>query len=760
MLLFVVRIQGQTNCDWGTYADGSGNCVPCREGTYKSNFYTDESFCIDCPVGKWSDERGRTLSDCDVRCPPGYEGNPVYGVGAASICTQCTPGKYYDVAFFHANELDIFCHDCESGKYQPDSGQSACLECDANMKYFVTPYGGFCACIAGAQPSATTSGCDLCPIGSYKTLPGTGSCTKCIDVQGHTMTTESTGSTGGSDCLCPAGYEGELQNGCWPCWPGTYSSYPGNYDRGDQCQYCPLPGQWSGTAAVQCVCNAGYEPWNGQCVGCIAGKYKETISDEPCTQCGPFQTTFVSGGGVATSRQQCECQPGYTSPTSSPDSLCSACPRGKYQIFAFSGQPCQDCPVGGTTVTTGSAFDLDCIADAGYYEVGRVSFLPCAPGTYRTYTAAEGADYSIVSCLQCPYKTTSPLASTSQIDCICSTPEHIAANPPCVCAPGYYLNSTDECEICEAGVYCSGQTKYNCPEHSTSLEGSGSIEECNCIGGWKNSNNQCESCNASSFWSGSECSKCPVNTEAKSFSTDISQCLAAVGYYMQGGVSVQCPVGSTSLGGGDSFSNCTALSGFYTDGLEFHQCVDYSSSSPGSTSIADCLCLPGYEGFAGSGGSCEACGNRYFKADWADGSCTMCHANSATETLNSTAESQCLCLPGYYAAIGSTECLPCEVAKFKTELSNTESCDLCEDFRFFSTTRQVASTSSADCLCDMGRFLKNDECEACGWGFYKEYVGNSACRNCSYGHSTVSSVSTSPDDCVCGRGFQAVGESY
>lgn len=754
-----MRVQGWStiwNCNPGKYLS-YGHCVSCPEGTYKSTYGISINYCVSCPKGKTSPAGSTINYNCD-KCDSGYEGEPGY----FSTCTRCSAGKYYDKAFRIEDPTDNYCRNCPEGKYAEKQGQSKCDDCpvrSTSPEKSTSVYN--CQCNAGAQkvdPVFQTGhpfACQSCPVGKYKDLIGDGACLNCIDPKGNAMTTANLGSTSSSDCLCMAGYEGSIIDGCWACSQGTYSSAPG-----DHCNSCPLANQWSGTAATQCACNAGYEPRDGQCGFCVIGKYKPTIADEPCTQCGPNQVTFVPGGGVATSRQYCECQSGYTSPTTSPDSLCSACPRGKYQIFSLSGQACQDCSVGGTTVTTASAYDWNCIADAGYYEVSRNSFLPCPVGTYRAYTAYEDADHSIASCLACPYRTTSVQASTSQNDCNCSTPEHVEGKPPCVCASGYYLNSTDQCEICDAGVYCFGETIYDCPEQSISPEGSGSVGDCECVGGWLNSSNQCESCDEYSYYFNNVCNSCPPNMRAPPFSTDgLSQCVAAPGYYMQDGVAVQCPMGSTSLGGGDSFADCTALPGFYNDGSEIRQCVSHANSSAGSTSIAECLCLPGYAGFAGSGEACEACAGGYFKPEWGDGSCTACHVNSGTETLNSTTESQCLCLPGYHAAIGSTECIPCEIGKFKEDLSNTEICDSCGDFRIFSTTQQSASASSADCLCDRGRFLENGLCEACGWGFYKEYVGNSVCRSCSYGHSTVSSVSTSPDDCVCGQGFQAVDAS-
>ena len=857
------------SCSPGTAIDSSNSCVDCEAGKYKSSYGT--SACTLCPEHKTSPVGSDSGLDCF--CDDGYEGKP----GTSDTCTACPLGKYFHSSLY-TDYQESSCRDCTSGKYAGMQGMSACMDCPANMDARDT-HRSYCECVEGAEKQS--SSCELCPVGSYKSLFGNSPCISCNDDVKDHLTTVTVGSASAEDCLCEAGYEGDIYNGCWSCFPGTYSSILGG-----SCGACPLENQWSWTAATECACNAGYELWNGQCVGCIAGKYKDTIADSTCLQCGQFQTTFVSGGGPATSREQCGCLAGYTSELDSPDSLCSACPRGKYQIYPFSGQSCHDCASGGTTAMDASAYVWLCIPNAGYYKVDTNSFLPCPANTYRAYTAFESADLSIASCLKCPDKTKSVQGSVSQTDCGCLPPEYSTGTPPCTCALGYSLNVTGQCEMCGSGFYCFNEKRYACPYGSTSPQGSSSVQNCECVGGWLGSsadhffgyqygcgsevagyerlyeqypnragqpqnwfvswlvayfdsgwnvsnvnqmpqfnNNytatlmecarlctmdeqcvaltitnewcffvsndvtplnlgseasnpwlpvdtptpiqtsypenrrtyskcmRCVSCDENSFWSGGICVACPANTRSAPYSTDASQCLAAPGYYMQGSVVVKCPLGSTSLGAGTSIINCTAEPGFYNNGIEIKRCVANSNSSFGSTNISDCVCLPGYEGFAGSGGSCGACAEEYYKPLLEDGWCTRCRAHSSTGFYGSTSDSHCLCLPGYYFDRNSVKCVPCDVGSFKVDASDASACTPCEDFRAFSTTVANASTSSADCLCGMGRYLESELCAACGWGRYKEYIGNSACRSCLHGQTTVSVVSISPDDCVCGRGF-------
>ena len=118
------------------------------------------------------------------------------------------------------------------------------------------------------------------------------------------------GSTREADCVdaCGPGYAfNPDQTSCIECEAGMFQD--GYAQRGDSCQPCPT-GSYSAPGAVKCECQAGWTRVDGNCLRCVAGKYKSEISDSPCTDCvaGKFSESI-----------------GATS-----ESTCSTCPSGSY----------------------------------------------------------------------------------------------------------------------------------------------------------------------------------------------------------------------------------------------------------------------------------------------------------------------------------------------------------------------------------------------------------------------------------------------
>ena len=111
------------DCPTGKYSnqEGSTSCINCQSGQYQDN--TGQSYCKDCPTNKYSNQEGST--SC-INCQSGYYQN-VEGstacIPCASLnddCEECPPGT---------KTIGLSCSSCEKGQYQDNAGQSYCKDC-------------------------------------------------------------------------------------------------------------------------------------------------------------------------------------------------------------------------------------------------------------------------------------------------------------------------------------------------------------------------------------------------------------------------------------------------------------------------------------------------------------------------------------------------------------------------------------------------------------------------------------------------------
>jgi len=138
---------------------------------------------------------------------------------AAYVPVKCEDGYYY-------KGPGRICSICEAGKY-----------CQNNLMY---------NCRKGTYSPEGSSGCVLCPRGTYSNKEGSSSCDK-----------------------CPAGYSSfPGREECYKCPQGTYSP-----NMGSLCLNCP-PGTISDKGATSCYkCPSGRIVDKGICKLCDNGKY-------------------------------------------------------------------------------------------------------------------------------------------------------------------------------------------------------------------------------------------------------------------------------------------------------------------------------------------------------------------------------------------------------------------------------------------------------------------------------------------------------
>ena len=95
-------------------------------------------------------------------------------------------------------------------------------------------------------------------------------------------------------CFCNYGYTDNAGGKCSACAAGTYKDTRGI----DTCKSCPTNSTSEAAAASveECECLPGFEPADGACALCAAGKVSD--GTEPCTECADGEYAPDAGRAV------------------------------------------------------------------------------------------------------------------------------------------------------------------------------------------------------------------------------------------------------------------------------------------------------------------------------------------------------------------------------------------------------------------------------------------------------------------------------
>ena len=234
-----------------------------------------------------------------------------------------------------------------------------------------------CTCPHGKQPAVSggtglASGCETCPIGSYKSSVGDTPCVSCPVGDTGPWTTLQAGAMSYSACIffCPAGtYAPDPQKPslCDPC---GYSFYCPYQRLRQACLESESTIEMTSTLITDCKCAKGFrETSTGVCEACSAGKYKSFVGNDGCLDCAAG--TFASPGSAICT----ECAAGRFSTIGA--GSCQACPAGRYSpsIAATSLDACIKCSVGTWGNQTAASQISAC--------------MPCVPGSTTALPAAH-----------------------------------------------------------------------------------------------------------------------------------------------------------------------------------------------------------------------------------------------------------------------------------------------------------------------------------------------------------------------------------
>lgn len=691
---------------------------------------------ISCDPGffapKTSAASGETVASFIVSC------NELGYIEGRDEC-ECPPGSSVAVRSDANGATLLYCK-CDSGTYGvPSDGPLECKPCPSNS---TSPAGSTtieqCKCVAGTYAEDAVTGCELCPENSWSE-PGSVSVSQCLcvadtyrDAAGICRSCPDNShspknSLGIDSCLCEDGFYGGGFDLCTPC-PGfgieTFSR------------------EIQGQPRRECYCLEGYyEAPQGypnaveyQCVTCPHGSTSDVDArgSEDCF-CLENSYKLLNDGffddSMSLSTSSDDSVDGYAQPFQ-----CKACP-----------------PSSGAPAGSGSISDCECVAGA-FFDFNSGECMECS--SFRDFTTslpgAVGLDECFCNsesfnsggeCILCPVG-----AYFDGDDCYCPPGKidvFVGARATCVnCPPNTFWTLFDNVVECKA-----------CFNHSTSPEGSTSIDSCECTAGFSEPSycvgeeslrecGPCLPCSAGSYKSytaNEDCAQCPSwSTTPQVGAKNSSSCTCLVGY-------------GYTAGPGSACRRCLAGE-FQSYSSECVPCDDTSTSVPGAVS---CQCRAGFSPRGSSATEdhpelCESCLPGTFKDTIGAAACEACPPN----TISDISATSCACAPGFDGS-GST-CSPCAAGTYK-DFAGDETCKPCPGHM----TSPAGAVSVAQCECTEGFFFVSDAidsktgttgvCEACPAGFYKGEVGAQVCDPCPAGMWSMPS-SRSPLDCVCPKG--------
>eukprot|EP00961_Rhodomonas_salina_P168519 2271480-Rhodomonas_salina.1 len=768
-------------CPQGYYCSGAGNIQHCG---YESNTITtaaanpDECLCsaghspegdscAQCPSNSFKETN--TNNDTCTQCQP----HEITVRNAVTLESECLCVEGY------TNLGGVGCVQCDANTYKDEVGNVPCAVCGDHM---ISPPGstspGNCTCDVGYAPNGQR-GCLICAPGTYKDNSANEECTQCPP---DTFNPHS-GAVNVSACSkCPIGTigsENALTNleQCVECPTDAYAHMVGGQR---VCVACPenstSPPQSSTIDA--CLCKPGHylDTGKGACVQCKPGSIKEGIGNENCTLCPPG--TFEPRRGVSNTPNCFKCRAGTYQPFEGASLItqCLKCPAATYSpnVSATNDSTCQACPMDSTSLE-GSSDKALCRCNPGFFLDGNTC-VQCAIGTYKDHYGDDACDL-------CPFRSsTESLGSISLLECLCDS--------------GYFITDLG-CAPCPIGTYKGGVSNSfgcnACPDHQTTLQiMSSHIGQCVCDKGSvetdinvSTSERTCISCEEDSYQPAvnsiglTSCLQCFTFAYTAPFSTNVGDCKCNDTFVQHAWGECMCPDGHYLDTHAERCVACPHATYQPHNNTETAcmQCTDYSNTvSEGSTSVRECICDENFR--QTSNGTCVCVAGRQFnnmsheciectvstyKNEDMD-TCEQCPQDMRTLAIASDDISDCICNPtfvynasdgclceaGKYLALFPRRCVECENSTFTDHAQKQTSCNPCQ---LNSVTMSTGSSSVDDCICipAHGYHPETKDCHACQAGFYKGDFANSVCLPCASGSWSLPGST----ECYCVPGFRS-----
>lgn len=808
---------GCQSCPLNTHsATGSDDVSDCGcNGGYESSEALFGVECSECAAGKYAAPRDQVCTDCStldtnknyytpLLKQDGTSNTPRSSSAACVECSVCPSGQYDNArSGAGCGELEqTFCHSCP-----PDTDSIDTVA----ENYRIGEES--CACVAHKFGSLGGT-CSNCPLNTKRPLGA---------AAGQDTTAE--------DCLCAEGHFPDSDSICQPCLAGYYKDEIEN----TTCTKCAdtFTTQSTGsTDSSACVCEPGEFLDSTVCADCAIGDFQTTYSTpSQCQECRQFSTSDARSDEEI----DCKCLVGYGFKTVDSVNLCEICVLGQNKS-AQDNTACGPCPVNhyadsqgtadcspcpGPSSTEQAQGQEKCICDAGYEGFGSSteSCSACVAGKYRsdttTSTCADcgtcGADQQVkevclttqdIQCKDCQQYSNSQAGRTSKGVCDCNK--------------GYELNAVtqkcDECSVGKANNFNADNTKMctDCVEGKFAATTAKEIcDDCT------------PKCASETQYVSAECTK----TTDITCSNCLNECPQA-GYYFDpvcGSQAGPAYAGANVLGRGQAVCKICPPGWYCEDKKTRKKCPDGTESLEGATSENDCGCNAGkYR--PNPGEPCADCLENHYCLGKEDPALPCPENSETTDGEQQSTRAACHCKPGYYRASPDpsipidlttfickvctpddycadnirTDCPANMVADGGTPASGSEPSQpgsdhiqdcVCkngyEASEFPTTTTTTCSpcekdtfcvagvknpcpegewTNKADkqhiCICEPGLYRSNDgtpegnaaACQPCQAGHY--CPGNTFKEVCT-GDSSAPDGSSAPTDCLCNAGFES-----
>ena len=422
-----------------------------------------------------------------------------------------------------------------------------------------------------------SSSCQICPLGSYKSVTGTGDCT-----------------------TCPNGQESfSNRTNCLNCISGT--TYRSSSSQ-SQCLPCPVNSQCTTTGFT---CNAGFK-LNSTSNSCDQCSANQVASGSTCNSCSSPNQYFVSSNktcGNCPSNSSCDgitfvCYAGFTINFSA--TSCEPCSSGLFKSSS-GNSTCYPCGLGtepntDKTSCISCSFGKyrpslsypNCIACPPYANCSAIALIKCNNG-FKLNSMGDGCEDCAIgsqssadslSCVSCILGNTYR-SSFTQTSCLPCPLNSVCLTSGFTCNAGYEPTGDGlGCSQCQDGFSKSAAGNTACTQCSIGTESAANKQSCvSCASGKyrpTTSVNKCITCPQNGNCSTSALSRCINGWKINSASDGCDQC--PIGQESDGltcsgcasgfmkpdqtyNVCIACPQGYSSCGG----SSIVCQSGFYFD---------------------------------------------------------------------------------------------------------------------------------------------------------------------------------------------------
>ncbi|KAL4506331.1 hypothetical protein ABPG73_017065 [Tetrahymena malaccensis] len=480
----------------------------------------------------------------------------------------------------------------------------------------------------------------------------------------------------------------------------------GYYFNGNDCQQCQSPCLTcqSSSQCLSCIDNINYF-YNQQNLSC------QVICDKTCDQCSrpndPYGCISCQQGSYLSAQNQCLSCDSSCLTCQNSSTFCTACQNG-YQldnnnncVIPQCSQGCQTCKLQNNNFVCISCYDQYYLDQNQNCQKCQFPCQTCV-GTANSCTSCQDQNYYFLNAsnntclLKCQSNCSSCNYNNGQISCT-------------LCNPGYYIDSTGNCQQCVSPCSSCQNTASTC---------------LSCINNYifVESNNSCSPiCDSS-------CKTC--SSPQNSYS-----CLSCFdGAFLDNNNQCQKCI-SPCQNCDQSGSYCLSCIQNYTFNATQNTCLPICDASCNTCSLpmSNQSCLSCFDGFYLINNQCLPCQSPCSTCQASSNYCLTCQkdyifqqqTNSCSPICDSSCKTSCLsCFDGFYLL--NNQCLNCQ-SPCATCINSSSNCLSCKENYTFNEPQNFC-TPNCDPSCKTCSSPNNNQsCLSCNDGFY---LMNNQCIQC------------------------------